>query len=215
MIRINLLPVELRRGNRLPTRVVAVAFASALAVSATVGWLGLCWFGDLAGAENRLQLAAGNLASRAKKVAYVDSLESNKKDYTGRLQAIHEIAQGRRVWSRFLDDLIDVVNNDGDTERHFAWFDNIVVRNDAKKGAIVTLQCRLQGDAQDRVANFHDDLAASPFGKEVTRSDPGWRKEEDAARVPPMSMRIPLTLQFAPTVVEAPKKGAAKAAPKK
>jgi len=214
MIRVNLLPVELRAGNRVPAKVLASAFGAALAVSAAVGWLGVLWFGDLAAAENRLQLAAGNLASRAKKVTYVDELETNKKDYAGRVHAIMEIGKSRRVWSRFLDDVIDVVNNDGDTERHFAWFDSIVVKNEPKKGATADLQCSLQGNEQDRVANFHEDLKNSPFGKDVTRSDPGWRKEEDPARVPPVSMRIPLRLQFAPTVVEAPKKGAAKPAPK-
>lgn len=54
MIRINLLPVELRRGNRLAARVIVAAFASALAVSASVGWFGLVWFGDLARAEQAL-----------------------------------------------------------------------------------------------------------------------------------------------------------------
>jgi Tfp pilus assembly protein PilN len=215
MIRINLLPIEMRRGNRLPPKVLAAAFGAALAVSGAVGWLGVCWFGDLPAAENRLQQAVGNLASRAKKVAYADALESNKKDYAGRVQAIQDIGRSRRVWSRFLDDLIDVVNNDGDTESHLAWFDSIVVRGDTKKGATVTLQCSLQGAEQDRLANFHDDLEAAPFGKEVTRSDPTWRREEDPSRIPPSSMRFQMTLQFAPTETAAAKKPGAKAAPAK
>ncbi len=205
MIRINLLPADLRRGNRLPAKVLAVAFGSALAVSAAVGWFGLVWFGDLGQAERRLEVAEAKLLERQKKVGYVDQLDANKKDYSTRVQTIQDIGKSRRVWSKFLDELIDVVNNNGDDQRHYAWFDGISVKNDPKKGASVTMQCSIQGDEQDKLANFHDDLQAAPFGKDVTRSDPNWKLDEDSTRVPPMSLRFPLTLQFQPTVKEAPK----------
>jgi Tfp pilus assembly protein PilN len=215
MIRINLLPADLRRGNRLPAKVLAAAFGSALAVSAAVGWFGLVWFGDLGDAERKLEVAEAKLAERQKKLGYVDELDANKKDYTTRVQTIQDIGKSRRVWSKFLDELIDVVNNNGDDQRHYAWFDSIIVKNDAKKGASVTMQCSLQGDEQDKLANFHDDLQAAPFGKDVTRSDPNWKLDEDAARVPPTSLRFPLTLTFQPAVKEAPKKPVAKAPAKK
>lgn len=205
MIRINLLPADLRRGNRLPAKVLAVAFGSALAVSAAVGWFGLVWFGDLGQAERRLEVAEAKLIERQKKVGYVDQLDANKKDYTTRVQTIQDIGKSRRVWSKFLDELIDVVNNNGDDQRHYGWFDGITVKNDPKKGALVSMQCSLQGDEQDKLANFHDDLQAAPFGKDVTRSDPSWKLDEDSTRVPPTSLRFPLTLQFQPTVKEAPK----------
>jgi Tfp pilus assembly protein PilN len=214
MIRVNLLPAELRRGNRLPARVLAVAFASALCVSATVGWLGIVWFGDLVAAEAALQQAEAKLAERTKRAAYVDDLEANKKDYAQRVKIIQDIGQSRRVWSKFLDELIETVNNNGDTERHFAWFDSIRVKSDPKAGAKVDLQCSVQGDEQFRIANFHDDLEQAPFGKEVTRSEPTWKLDEDKNRVPAQMLRFPLTLQFAPTEKET-KKPAAKAAPAK
>jgi Tfp pilus assembly protein PilN len=205
MIRINLLPADLRRGTRLPAKVLAVAFGSALAVSASIGWFGLVWFGDLGNAEHRLEAAIKKLAERQKKVAYVDQLEANKADYSGRVQTIQDIARSRRVWTRFLDELIDVANNDGDIERHLVWFDGITVRNDPKRGATVSMKTSVQGAEQSRLANFDDDLAGSPFGKDVTRSDPAWKLELDETRVPPASLRYALTLQFQPAVKEAPK----------
>ncbi len=211
MIRINLLPAELRRGNRLPTKVLAAALGAALATSASIGWFGLVWFGDLAAAEGKLLSVEARLGDREKKVAYVDLLEANQKDYATRVQTILDIGKSRRVWSKFLDELIDVVNNNGDAERHIAWIDSLSVKGDPKKGAAVTMQCSVQGEEQDRLANFHDDLEAAPFGKEVTRSDPVWKRDDDKARLPPVSLRFPLTLQFQPTVKEVPK---AKPAPK-
>jgi Tfp pilus assembly protein PilN len=213
VIRINLLPAESRAGSRLPAKVLATAFGSALAVSACLGWLGLVYFGDLGAAEAALAAAESKLAERAKKVVYVEQLEANKKDYALRVQTIQDIGKSRRVWSKFLDELIDVVNNNGDTERHLAWFNGITVRNDAKAGAKVEMQCSVQGNEQYRLANFHDDLEAAPFGKEVTRSDPNWDLEEDSVRIPPHSLRFALTLQFKPTVVETKKKPAPAPAP--
>lgn len=217
MIRINLLPADLRRGNRLPAKVLGAAFGCALAVSAAIGWFGLVWFGDLGNAEDRLVAAETKLAERQKKVTYADDLEANQKDYTARVKTIMDIGKSRRVWSKFLDELIDVVNNNGDIERHLAWFDNITVKGDPKNGTQVTMQASVQGEEQDRLANFHDDLEAAPFGKEVTRSDPQWTKALTKERVPPVSLRFPLTLKFAPTVKETPKPkpAAAAAAPAK
>ncbi|MBM3973348.1 MAG: hypothetical protein FJ301_04525 [Planctomycetes bacterium] len=214
MIRINLLPADLRRGTRLSARVLAVAFVSTLAVSASVGWLSLKWFGELKAAEQRLVAKSSELADRQRKVQYVDQLEANKADYTSRVQTIQDIGKSRRVWSKFLDEMIDVVNNAGDSEKHLAWFDSVVVQGDSVRGATVQLKCMVQGDEQDRLANFHDDVAAAPFGKEVTLSDPNWTLDEDGGRVPPTSLRFDLSLQFQPTVAK-PQAGAPAKAPAK
>jgi len=214
MIRINLLPAEQRSGNRVPTKVLAAAFGAALATSAAIGWFGIVYFGDLGAAESQLASAEAKLADRQKKVVYYDQLESNKKDYALRVQTIQDIAKSRRVWSKFLDELIDVVNNNGDTERHVAWFESISVKNDPKKGATVTLPSSVQDEDRGRLANFHEDLEASPFGKELmSKTDPGYKVEEEKVRIPPKSMSFALQLQFEPAVKEVPKP-APKPAPK-
>ena len=199
MIRINLLPVEMRRGKRLQAKLLVVALASAAAVTVAAGWLGMKWFGDLQSAEDRLAAADAQLGELQRRVGYADQLESNKNDYTVRVQTIKDIGNSRRVWSKFLDELIDVVNNNGDSERHMAWFDDLQVRNDPAKGATVSLSCAVQGDEQDRLANFHDDMASSSFGKQAMLSDPNWKLEEEEGRVPPTSLRFALSLQFPPT----------------
>ncbi|HEB52562.1 MAG TPA: hypothetical protein ENI87_04820, partial [bacterium] len=145
MIHINLLPADLRRGNRLQPRVLAAAFGAALLISAAVGWFGLVYFGDLAAAEQALQQVQAELDGRAAKVAYHDSLLKNEKDYALRVQTIQDIGKSRRVWCRFMDDLIDVVNNNGVTERHLAWFNGIKVTGDPARGTKVIMQGRVQG----------------------------------------------------------------------
>ncbi len=210
MIRINLLPADLRRGNRIPPKVLAAAFGGAIAASAAVGWFGIVWFGDLGAAENKLQEVEAKLTEREKRVVYHDQLQANRKEYGGRVQTIQDIAKSRRLWSKFCDELIDVVNNNGDTERHLAWFDGMVVKTDPKKGASVSLPGNVQDADKSRIANFHEDLEAAPFAIELSaKTDPTFKLEMDKVRIPPQSLAFPLTLQFQSTVDD--KKGAKKA----
>ena len=97
MIRINLLPAELRRGNRLAAKVLVAAFASALAVSASIGWFGIVWFGDLAEAESTLASVEAKLAAKQKRASYYDQLQTNKQDYAERVQTIQDIGKSRRL----------------------------------------------------------------------------------------------------------------------
>jgi Tfp pilus assembly protein PilN len=216
MIRINLLPAEQRRGNRLPPKVLAAAFGGALAVSGAIGWFGLVYFGDLGKAESALAAVDVKLAERQKHVTYHDQLEANKKESALRVQTIHDIAKSRRVWSKFLDEVVDVVNNNGDTERHVAWFNSIQIKNDPVKGATISMPSSVQDADRSRLANFHEDLEASPFAKDLlSKSDPSYKVEEDKQRTPSTSMQFNLQLQLQPTVQSKPAPKAAAPAPAK
>ena len=209
MIRINLLPSDLRRGNRIPPKVLAVAFAAAVATSGAIGWFGIVYFGDLGSAENALVEIESKLAEREKRVVYHDELQANKKDYGSRVQTIQDIAKSRRVWSKFCDELIDVVNNNGDTERHLAWFDSISMKNDPVKGATVVVPGNVQDSDKSRVAAFHEDIEAAPFAKDLAnKTDPTFKLETDKVRIPAQSLAFPLTLTFQPAVKDPKAKGA-------
>lgn len=209
MIRINLLPAEMRRGNRLPARVVAAGFTGAVLVSASLGWLGMVWFGDLAAAEERLVEAESRLGNMQKQLDYQTELEKNKKEYAERVQTIQEIAKSRRLWTKFCDELIDIVNNNGDTERHLAWFTAMNVKSDPKSGVTITMPGVVQGDDKAKIANLHEDLEAASFAAEVDKSDPSFRLDVDKKRVPAAALSFPLSLQYkppAPPVKAAPAK---------
>jgi len=208
MIRINLLPAEHRRGASLPPRVLAAAFGGALLISASIGWFGLVYFGDLAAAEQELQKVTAQHAGLKGKVTHHQRLVQNQRDYQDRVETIVEIGNSRRVWTRFMDQLLEVVNNSGSLERHLAWFDNIQVTGDPKQGSTLRMPGNVQGEESDRVANFHEDLAEAGFASQVQKkSDPTWTLETDDSRIPAAYLTFPMQLTFEPTV-EKKKKGA-------
>lgn len=198
MIRINLLPHELRRGNRISAKVLVAAFASALAISAAVGWFGIVWFGTLAETERTLAAVGLKLSGKQQRAVYYDKLQKNRMDYAQRVQTIQDIGKSRRLWSKFLDEIIDVVNNNGDTERHLAWFDGMVVRTD-HKGATIYLPGQVQESDKTRLANFHDDIEAAPFADSmISKSAPSFRLVPTPDRLPTLSLKFPLKIELAP-----------------
>lgn len=212
MIRINLLPAEYRRGNRISPKLLATAFGSALAVAASIGWFGIVYFGELGELEQQDVAVTQELAQKKKKGEYYDKLEVNRQDYSTRVQTIQDIGRSRRVWSKFIDELVDVVNNNGDTERHLTWFDSMSVKTDQRtRGATISLPGLVQGNEMAKVANLHQDIEAAPFITDVaTKSAPGGKVESDRTRVPAEAFRFNLQLNLKPMVEPAkagPKKG--------
>lgn len=209
MIRINLLPQELRRGHRISVKLLAAGVGAAAVACAAIGWFGLVYFGDLGEVERQHRQVAAELAEKQVKATYYEKLEANRKDYQSRVQTIQEIAKSRRLWSRFLDELIDIVNNDGDTERHLAWFDGITVGGDPKRGITVSLPGYVQGNL-DKQSNLLDDIAAAPFAPDIkSKSDPGGKVVTSKDRDPPEALQFGLKLDFWP-LVQAPPKAAKK-----
>jgi len=204
MIHINLLPAELRHGRRVSPKLLAVGIGGAIAVSSAMGWFGMVYFGQLAEVERLHAEATAQLVEKEKKVTYFEQLESNRQDYGSRVQTIQEIGKSRRLWSKFCDELIDIVNNNGETERHLAWFESMSVKVDPKKGTTVTLPGLVQGTEMERVANFHEDLEKSaPFAKDLaSKSNPDATRDVDKSRIPPEAFRFPLVLTFKPTTPE-------------
>lgn len=216
MIRINLLPMEFRRGRRVSARLLAVSFGSVLAVCASVGWFGLTYFGTLGEVERTHEAVKQKLEQKGKVAAYYDKLEGNQKDYENRVKTIQTIGRSRRLWSQFLDQFVEVINNDSDIDRHIAWFDGMTVKYDAKKGTTVAMPGHVQGNDMAKVANLHESIMNAPFWADIqSMSEPQGKTDVSKERTPAESLEFPLTLTFKPTLQPAKAKKAAAPAPAK
>ncbi len=201
MIRINLLPDEYRKTERTSPKLFGTVLAAVVCVCCTVGWFGFVYFGQLGQLEIEHGRVTEVLASKQESVKYFEALSKEKKDFEEREQTIAEISRSRVVWSRLLDELIDVVDNQGNTERHFAWFKQLSIKggDEKKKGATLTMPGWLAGDELRSLADFHEDIEHAPFFKNVKqKSMPTAKTSTDKDRTPAESLSFSLGMEFQP-----------------
>jgi Tfp pilus assembly protein PilN len=201
MIRINLLPEEFRKAERTSPKLFAAVLLTVMAVCGSVGWFGYVYFGELEQLDREHTRLSEQLAAKKDSVGRFDMLTAERTDYQQRAKTIHEIAKSRVLWTRILDELIDIVNNDGDAERHQAWFRSLMVKDgrDAKQGPSIVMPGFVQGDSLRAVADFHEDVWRADFFEHVhSKSMPTAKKNEDPSRKPAESLFFQLELTFDP-----------------
>jgi len=202
MIRINLLPEEYRRAERTSPKVFATMLLGVALVCSSFGWFGVVYIGDLGNAEIEEAAVSESLSGKRQRAGYHDQLVKEKREFEKRSDTIQSIGKSRIFWAEILDQVIDVVNNDGDTDRHLAWFNSINVRSgDKDRGPTVTMPGWVQGGSQGlkKVADFHEDLEHSPFFINVaSKSAPSGVVEVDTQRLPPESTFFNLAWTFIP-----------------
>lgn len=189
MIRINLLPEEFRRSERTSTKLFAAMLAGVIVTCSALGWLGLTYFGELGQAEAEHRRLEDHLAGLAPRLTYHEALSKERTEYEKRSKTIQDIAKSRMLWARLMDQVFDVVNNDGNTERHMAWFRGMtMVSGQGGKGPTVTLPGAVQGGQMKKVADLHEDMEHADFFRYMAESTmPQGIKEVDAKRDPPES----------------------------
>ncbi len=200
MIRINLLPEEFRRSERTSPKLFAAALLGIILVCCAGGWFGLVYFGELGELEVSDRNLSETLSAKNQRAVYSDSLAKEKTAYEQREATIRQIGSSRMLWTEYMDQLIDVVNNEGNTQRHLAWFGGIqVTEGNDKTGPTITLPGQVQGNLVKKVADFHEDIEGSPFAKDLaTKSQPGGERKLNPKRNPPESYGFQMTLNFKP-----------------
>jgi hypothetical protein len=199
MIRINLLPEPYRKPERTSPKVFAAALVGVVAVCSSLGWFGMVYFGDLDKEVVKHKTVEETLKGVNDRAVLHSNLVAEEKEFSKRSETIKNIARGRMLWTRFMDELITVVTNDGNYERHVAWFSNIMVRGsrDGRKGPSVVLPGAVQGADLRRIANLHDDVGATEFFQDVAEfSPPSGVKKIDQGLFPPESFTFSWKWQF-------------------
>jgi hypothetical protein len=200
MIRINLLPEEYRRKTRTPIKLV-LGLAAAASINAGLAvWWTWSAVGELATVESEksaLQLEVDGLTPQ---VNYFRGLETERKQYQSREQTLASITKSRVSWTRKLDELLDVVNRGNDGTRHLVWFDELQVAQttDAKAKTPGSLRASAHSgsDKYAQIANFLEDLEASPFITDFQTPAPpeGSQAMIDETLVPSIAWSFPLAV---------------------
>ena len=197
MIRINLLPEEYRRADRTSPKVFAAMIAAVVLSCSVFGWFGLIYFGDLRALEKKHEAVTNTLTTETKRAAYYDQLVKEEKEFSKRSDTIQSIASSRLLWTKILEELIDVVNNN--TDRHVAWFTSLDIKEGSKSGPSVNMPGMVQGSKITSVANFHEDLEKTEFFKDVREvSAPSAARQVAKDRFPQEAYSFNLKWTFKP-----------------
>ena len=200
MIRINLLPQEYRRKARTPIRLL-LGLSAVVAVNAGLAsWWGWTVIGVQAEVESQRAALQMEFDALSPQVRHNESLDSEKQRYESRERTLAGITASRISWTRKLDELVDVVNQGGDGQRHLVWLDDLQVSQTADPNSKSYGTARANGhsgsDKFAQVANFLEDLERSSFIDDFLKPSPpeGSQTLVDETLVPPVAWSFPLAL---------------------
>ncbi|MFT5052108.1 MAG: hypothetical protein ACI8QZ_003540 [Chlamydiales bacterium] len=205
MIRINLLPEEYRRKTRTPLRMMAAIVAIVAVNGSLLAYWSWLSFGILTQVETQHAVLRVDMEGLAPQVEYHDELRAETSVYASRETTLAEITKNRILWTRKLDELIDVVNLGGDGVRHYIWLDDLTVKQETggRGGSFGSLKAAgHSGSAKwDQVANFLEDVEdrslsgfldtfATPSSPEGTQNPP------DPELIPSEAWSFPFAVQI-------------------
>lgn len=167
MIRINLLPEEMRKREKTPLSRIVVTLVGTFVIVTGASVYAYAHFGLLHEARSRLDRSRSELASLEPEAKYADDLLREKKDFDKRSEIIQTIGNSRILWSRKLDQLFDITHNGGDADRHFVWLRSLSMKPTSAKdtsssGTLVMGGFSATSKLQ-KLSDFHADLKSSAF----------------------------------------------------
>ncbi len=205
MITINLLPDEYRRRAKSPIGMIAAIAAAVLVNASLIAYWGYLEFGISRNVETTRSVLQLDLDGLKPQVAYNVKLKKEISTRSARETTLTEITQNRVLWTKVMDELIEVVHAGREGIEHFVWFDDVDVkmlaeaRGQAKDFGKLTASAHSGSEGYDQVSNFLDDMndvelssLGLIFGK---TGDPEGRREKPSKDlIPAVNWSFPLTI---------------------
>jgi Tfp pilus assembly protein PilN len=134
-----------------------IAFCTILAVS-SMCVAAYLYFGFLKEAETARDIAKEQYDNLAPMAKYADDLEREKLEYMKRSDVIKEIETTRILWTKKLDQLMAVVNNNGDIDRHWVWLKELKIAMGGSRVNGMNVKGFTVGDQYEQLSNFNEHL---------------------------------------------------------
>jgi len=170
MIRINLLPSDLRKRDGAPVHRIVAAATGAVLVSCTLMLALTVHFGMLQRANSTHEQVQNTLATLTPEARYADTLTRERSEYTRRSETIQQIGASRLLWTKKLDQFFDIIDYGEKSDRHFVWLTELKVnpprnatRGKDKDGGTMEIKGFSATEALDKFSDFHKDLKQSTF----------------------------------------------------
>lgn len=200
MIKVNLLPPEYRKVEGTPVARFVAILAGVFLTAAAMGFWVYIHFGQLAQVRDEHDRVESEVKALKLLAERSEALANEFKEYQKRRDTIEKIGASRVLWSRKLDEVADLIHNDGDTSRHMVWLRNLSA---SRQGAGMRLRFSglSGGEEWSRISDFHKDLQEDEdFFKDFVRIDApaGKRKPLTDGRVPAYAVEFDWSLDMAP-----------------
>jgi hypothetical protein len=162
-------------------------------------------FGVAAEIETERSVLQVEMDGLTPQVTYNNALDSEIKAFATREHTLSEITKNRILWTRKLDELIDVVNLGGDGVRHYIWFDDLTVKQESNQRSKSWGSFKSSGHSGsakwDQVAAFLADVAdgeLTDFIDTFNRlaSPEGMQNPPDDELIPSEVWSFPLALEL-------------------
>jgi Tfp pilus assembly protein PilN len=161
MIRINLLPHELRQAARTPVKVFATFLVGVVLIAVLLCTYAYLWFNSIVFQERR-DRKRDEVQQLSEKAAEVDTLTEDIAQYKERERVIISIKTNRVLWSKKLDELVRLTPN-------HIWIVRLEMRefdpseytweeNQVQTGGYLRLKCYSKGQDVDRMTVYRERL---------------------------------------------------------
>jgi len=192
VIAINLLPAEYRKAEATPVaRFVAIIAGAVLLTTGLVAY-GFVHYSKLRGAREVLSATEDTFRNKKGLAEKSVALQAEVQAYETRRKAIQDVAASRVLWSKKLDEILDIFHNRGDRTQYFVWLNGLKVspsreagrKGEPTSGGTVSFSGYSEGADITKVTNlrnairkekdfFEDFKAISPPVFDTARWDDG------------------------------------------
>jgi hypothetical protein len=199
MIRLNLLPVHHRR-RRTPAKWMAFMCVVVALNSTLFAWWTFSEFGIRLAVEAELDVLRLELKGIEPQLDHHEALQRERARHARREETLRGIAAESISWTAKLDQLTDVVTLGDEDGRHMVWFNDLTADINSGRRGEEGGDLRAGGvSGSERfaeVADFLDDLVASPFGSDLGLPAPpeGSASLVDSELQPSLVWSFPLQL---------------------
>ena len=185
MITINLLPPEYRKPEATPVgRFIAIVVGAVL-VTSGLGVYGYVHYSKLKEARDFREATEGDYKAKKVQQEMSRSLAEEVKAYETRRDAIQDVASLRILWSRKLDEFLEILHNGGDKNDYFIWLNGMKAspardtsRGKPASGGEVSFNGFCAGQELTKVTNLRNKIRKDEFFKDFKLvSQPNWQVE--------------------------------------
>ena len=134
MITINLLPDEYRARAKSPVGMIAAVAAAVFLNASLIAYYGYLEFGTSKSIKTNRDVLQLDLDGLKPQVKYHNDLEKEVNTRSAREETLAEITGNRVLWTKVIDELVDVIHSGREGIEHFIWFEDLDV-NMAANGA--------------------------------------------------------------------------------